>query len=92
MTKEQIVDKLTFEHGLHRSSAIKAVNGLISILVGSLSSGEDVTLRGFGSFKVREVAERVGRDLNKGEQVIIPAHKAVKFVAGKELKEAMTRL
>lgn len=92
MTKEQIIDKLTLEHGLHRSSAIKAVNGFISIVKDSISAGEAVNLRGLGSFKVIEVAERFGRDLNKNEQIIIPAHKAVKFVAGKDLKEAVQRL
>lgn len=89
MVKQNIIDHLTHNCGLHMSSAIAAVNGTIDIIAKTLSKGEDVSLRGLGTFKVRDVAEKIGRDINANCPVTIPAHKAVKFIPSTEIKEAL---
>jgi len=64
-----------------------ALNGLLDSITETLQSGDDVSLIGFGTFKVSERAERKGRNPKTGEEITIPACKAVKFTAGKALKE-----
>lgn len=89
MTKQDIIDHLTYRCGLHRSSAIHAVEGVIDAISDSLEKGEPVTLRGFATFKPVEVAEKLGRDINNNKPVVIPAHRAVKLVLSKELKDKL---
>lgn len=89
MTKQEIIEHLTHNCGLHRSSAIKAVDGFIGIVSQSLADGNDVTLRGFGTFRVKDVPEKIGRNIALGTEVAIPAHRSVKFVLSKDLKEKL---
>lgn len=89
MTKQDIIDHLTNNCGLHRSSAIRAVEGVISSISDSLSRGEDVTLRGLATFKVVKKAAKTGRNLNTNTPVFIPAHRSVKLIPSKELKEKL---
>lgn len=89
MTKQDIIDHLTYSCGLHRSSAIHAIEGIIDVISGSLARGEAVTLRGFATFKPVQLAEKIGRNITVGTPVIIPAHRSVKLVLSKELKEKL---
>lgn len=89
MTKQDIIDHLTYNCGLHRSSAIEAVNGTINCISKALVEGNDVTLRGFGTFKSVNVAEKIGRNITAGTQIVIPAHRSVKLVLSKELKDQL---
>lgn len=89
MTKQDIIEHLTYNCGLHRSSAIAAVNGVFDAITTSLKSGEDVTLRGFATLKVRIVAEKIGRNIGANKPIKIPAHKTVKFKISNELKNAL---
>jgi DNA-binding protein HU-beta len=50
----------------------------------SLSNGEDVFLRGFGSFIVKQRAQKTGRDISKNTTIIIPAHNVPAFKPSKE--------
>ena len=56
----------------------------ITICSVSLSSGEDVFLRGFGSFIVKQRAQKTGRDISKNTTIIIPAHNVPAFKPSKE--------
>lgn len=89
MTKQDIIEYLTHNRGLHRSSAIAAVNGVLEAIINSLKSGEEVTLRGFATFKVKNVAEKIGRNIGANTSVTIPAHRTVKFKISKELKNTL---
>ena len=58
-----------------------------------LAAGDDVVIRNFGSFQVKETREKIGRNPNKpGSDVRIPPRAVVKFKPGKELKEKVARL
>lgn len=86
MTKQNLVDYLTHDCGLHRSSAIRAVEGVITAISDSLAKGENVYLRGFATFQVVERAEKLARNITTGEPVVVPAHKAVSLKLSSELK------
>ncbi len=91
MTKQDIIDHLTYNCGLHRSSAVHAVDGIINVVSDALASGEAVTLRGFATIKPVMKAEKMGRNISTDTPVVIPAHRSVKFVPSKELKEKLNQ-
>lgn len=68
------------------SSAVETVFETIKIL---LAQGETVTVKGFGTFRAVEKAGRTTRNPRTGEQIIISAHKAVKFKPSPEFKDSV---
>ena len=89
MTKQDIIEHLTYKCGLHRSSAISAVEGIFNAISDSLARGEAVTLRGFATIKVVNIAQKIGRNITAKTPVTIPAHKTVKLVTSNELKNKL---
>lgn len=63
------------------------VTASFDVIANAVAGGDKVTLVGFGSWEVRDRAEREGRNPQTGETMTIPATKAVKFSAGKALKD-----
>jgi DNA-binding protein HU-beta len=72
-----------------KKAAQEAVDCVFSSITQSLKKGEDVTLVGFGTFKVVKRKARKGRNPYTGEAIKIKATKAPKFTPGKSLKEAV---
>ena len=72
-----------------KKEAQAAIDCVISSITKSLKKGEDVTLTGFGTFKVVKRKARKGRNPRTGEVLKIKASKAPKFSAGKTLKAAI---
>jgi len=72
-----------------KKEAQAAVDSVFSSITKALKKGKDVTLVGFGTFKVVKRKARKGRNPATGEEIKIKASKAPKFVAGKALKDAV---
>lgn len=72
-----------------KKDAQAAVDGLLSAITKALKKGDDVTLVGFGTFKVAKRKARTGRNPQTGAEIKIKATKVPKFVPGKALKEAV---
>jgi DNA-binding protein HU-beta len=89
MNKADIIDKVSAEAELTKAQAEEAVTAILDSITEALQGGDKVTLVGFGSFSVTERAERIGRNPQTGAEMKIPASAAVKFSAGKELKETV---
>jgi len=90
MTKAEVVKELKEKAGLATlAQAEAAYDKLFSIIGASLKNGDAVSIFGFGSFKVVHRKARKGRNPRTGEDIQIPASKAVKFTAGKALKERL---
>ena len=87
MTKADIVADIAVETGLERVEALKAVEAFMNSIKASLSKGENVYLRGFGSFIVKERAEKTGRNISKNTTIIIPAHNIPSFKPAKMFVE-----
>jgi DNA-binding protein HU-beta len=87
MTKADIVAEIVEETGLERNEALKAVEAFMNSVKGSLSKGQNVYLRGFGSFVVKERAEKTGRNISKNTAIIIPAHNIPSFKPAKTFVE-----
>lgn len=83
MTKADIVAEIAEETGLEKLEAQKAVEAFMDSIKTSLTKGENVYLRGFGSFVVKERAEKTGRNISKNTTIIIPAHNIPSFKPAK---------
>lgn len=87
MTKADIVAKIAVEIGLEKNEVQTTVEAFMSAVKGSLSDGENVYLRGFGSFIVKKRAEKTGRNISKGTSITIPAHHIPAFKPAKTFVE-----
>ena len=87
MTKADIVANIVQETGLERAEALKAVESFMATIKDSLTQGQNVYLRGFGSFVVKERAEKTGRNISKNTAIIIPAHNIPSFKPAKTFVE-----
>jgi DNA-binding protein HU-beta len=87
MTKADIVASIAEETGVERNEVQKVVESFMTSIKSSLSSGENVYLRGFGSFIVKERAEKTGRNISKNTTIIIPAHNIPSFKPAKTFVE-----
>ena len=79
MTKEQIVTEIAGKTGIEKVAVLAIVEALMKDIKLSLAKGENVYLRGFGSFIVKKRAEKTGRNITKNTTVKIPAHNIPKF-------------
>ena len=87
--KQDLIAKVAETAELSKKQAALVVNTVFETISESLSNGEKVQIIGFGSFDVRERAERKGRNPQMGKELVIPASKVPGFKAGKALKEVV---
>ena len=83
MTKAEVVNKIAHKTGIEKIAIMTIVEEFMNTVKGSLTDGENVYLRGFGSFIVRKRAEKTGRNISKNTTVIIPAHNIPAFKPAK---------
>ena len=89
MTKKDFIKALSENSGLTVEDSTKAVDGMMQSMSDAFKSGESITLRGLGTFDVKTLTNRHGRDMQNGGVINLPDTRKVKFVPCKELKEAM---
>ena len=89
MTKVDLVNVVVAESGLKKKDAEAAVNAVFAAIAGALKDGDKVQLIGFGTFEVKDVAEREGRNPQTGEAIKIAASKKPSFSASKALKDSI---
>ena len=83
MTKADIVAEIAKTTGIEKVSVLETVEKFMTVVKDSLANGENVYLRGFGSFIVKERAEKTARNISKNTTIIIPAHKIPAFKPAK---------
>lgn len=90
MTKNDIAVQLCNRiPDLPKSMALHAVEAVTDILTDAFCRGENLYLRGFGTFEVRTNKAKKARDINAGTTVVIPARRIVKFRLSKQLLNRM---
>lgn len=89
MNKAELIAQVANRAGMTRKDAEVAVTSVIDIITEKLKDGEKVQIVGFGTFEVKERAERIGRDPRTNEEIKIEASRAPAFKAGKVLKDAV---
>ena len=89
MTKVDLVNVVVAESGLKKKDAEAAVNAVFGAITNALKDGNKVQLIGFGTFEVKDVAAREGRNPQTGEAIKISASKKPSFSASKVLKDSV---
>ena len=84
MTKADIVNEISVNTGIDKKTVLKTVEALMKSVSVSLIDGQNVYLRGFGSFVVKKRAEKTARNISKKTALIIPAHNVPSFKPAKE--------
>ncbi len=89
MNKSELIDAISDSSGLTKADAGRALDGFTSAVTSALTRGDSVTLVGFGTFAIKERAERIGRNPQTGREITIKAAKTVRFKAGKTLTDTV---
>jgi DNA-binding protein HU-beta len=79
MTKAELVSKISVNLGLEKNEVLATIENFMEEVKNSLSEGENVYLRGFGSFIIKQRAEKTGRNISKNTTIKIPAHSVPAF-------------
>ncbi len=88
-TIDDIAAKVAEENGLTKAQAKSAVEAVFKAVTDAAIAGEETSIPGFGKFKVKETAEREGRNPATGATVTIAASKKLAFTPAKAVKDAL---
>ena len=87
MTKAEIVAEISKQTGVEREKALKVVEAFMVTIKDRMAEGEDIFLRGFGTFTTKTRAAKMGRLITENKSVIVPAHKIPYFKPCVEVKD-----
>ncbi len=88
MNKNELISAVAEKTGLSKKDSEKAINATLDAITAAVANGEKVQLIGFGTFELRERAEKQARNPRTGETMTVPACKAPAFKAGQAFKNA----
>ena len=91
MTKVELIAQVAEKTGTSKKASEEAVAAVLASITEALQNGEKVSLVGFGTFEVKERAERTCLNPQTKETINVPASKAPSFKAGKALKDAVAK-
>ena len=91
MTKADIVNGIAEATGLTKTDTSLVVEGVLASISNALVSGQNIEIRGFGRFKVKQRAPRTARNPRTGEAVPLPARKVPVWEPSDELKERVAK-
>jgi DNA-binding protein HU-beta len=91
MTKADIVSEIAKKTGIEKTTVLDVVESYMDVVKKSLGEGENVYLRGFGSFIVKKRAQKTARNISKNTTIIIPAHNIPVFKPAKTFTIAIKK-
>jgi nucleoid DNA-binding protein len=87
ITKRELVQQLASQTGLTQQQVFDVVQGMIEEITKHLAEGDQVVMRNFGTFQLRRIKPRVGRNPSQPKTTVtIPERTVVRFKPGKELQ------
>ena len=89
MTKAEIVSEIADKTGIEKVAVLATVEAFMETIKGSMEEGNNVYLRGFGSFVIKERAQKTGRNISKNTTIVIPAHNIPSFKPAKTFVESV---
>ena len=87
MTKGEIIAEIAAKTGIEKVDVQETVESFFKVIKGSLQEGENVYVRGFGSFIVKKRAKKTARNISKNTAIIIPEHYVPSFKPAKTFVE-----
>ena len=91
MKKSELVEAFAQRQKISIQDAQSIVNTILETLIATMVKGEDIQIRGFGSFQIKEYKSYVGRNPKTGEKMMVQAKKLPYFKVGKDLRERVNR-
>ena len=91
MTKTELAHEISVKTGIDKKTTLNIVEAFMETLKENMGKGEEVYLRGFGSFIIKHRAEKPARNITTNTTVIIPAHDIPAFKPVKEFVEGMKK-
>ena len=89
MNHRELIEKIAAENGVGKAEARKILDALIAAILEAAARGDEVSISGFGKFKVKESAARQGRNPATGEAIRIAASRKLAFVPAKAVKDRL---
>lgn len=89
MNNSDLADRIAAESGLSKADARKLVDGVFGAIADAAANGEEVSLNGFGKFKVKDTPAREGRNPSTGATIQIAASKKLAFMPAKAVKDKL---
>ena len=83
MTKADIVNEISKNTGIDKVTVLNTLEAFMATVKDTMSNGENVYLRGFGSFVVKKRAQKTARNISKNTTIIIPEHNIPAFKPAK---------
>lgn len=87
MTKADIVKEIASKAGIEKQTVLQVVEGMMGSIKTSVINGEEVFLRGFGSFIIKHRTEKTARNITKNTTMVVPAHNIPAFKPAKSFVE-----
>lgn len=84
MTKAELVNQVALKTGYDKTTILNVIEAAMADIKKSVADGENVYLRGFGSFITKVRAEKVARNITKNTSMVVPEHKIPAFKPGRE--------
>lgn len=91
MTKAEVVTEISKSTGIEKENVLAVVEKFMEVVKENLAKGENIYLRGFGSFILKERAKKTARNISKNTTLIIPAHKIPFFKPCDSFKEEVAK-
>ena len=89
MNNAELADQVAAEHGVSKADARKLVDTVFAAIAGSAAKGEEISINGFGKFKVKDSPAREGRNPANGEPIKIAASRKLAFAPAKAVKDKL---
>jgi integration host factor subunit alpha len=89
MTKSDIVEEISRQHGLYRKESVTLVDSVFKLIEKGLEKGEEIKISGFGRFEVKQKAARLARNIRTGEPLVIDARRTLSFKASEQLRSRL---
>jgi DNA-binding protein HU-beta len=84
-----LIEQVSAKTGIAKSAAKEAIEAMLAGIVEAAKQGDEVSLPGFGKFKVKESPARQGRNPATGETIEIAASRKLGFAPAKQVKDAL---
>lgn len=84
MTKSEIVNEIAVRTGLEKTAIADTIDNFFVVVKNSMVSGNNIYLRGFGTFELKLRKTKVARNIKRNTSLVVPAHYVARFKPAKE--------
>lgn len=87
MTKLELINAIAFETSVEKQDVSRVIEGMLKVSKKTFIKGESIYLRGFGTFAIKERAQKIARNISKNTTIVLPPQNVVTFKPAQALKE-----